>query len=478
MVPPSFQANGNRLVARYSESACAKLKVCLSPGAWNLPPTTYIPGIDIVILFDTTGSMNPYIAAMIANLQQLIDNLNTMTPSLRLGLASFKDFGDKSGQSSDLPFYFKVPLTTDVARVRTALGTLTASGGGDAPESLSTAIQAAVTGQALAPYYGASNMEWSTDPARIQIVLGITDASNRATNLPAGAANLAQAAQIMKDRGILFLGIGRGTPTAATAGGSSAREAASSAALSEGPILTISHPSTPSILRAGRDEAGRLGDDGVSAAAATSPVNYESYADLATLARATGALIQAPGVDLNGDGNTNTDGELKAGDPAVLRMTASGQLLGASASANPTRVLADAITAMVRRVSPFHFSLAVNPGDHSYSPNHNIVLAVPPGSTNQYCFTTITFNPLTPAVCPVASEVSVSAKEENTGTNVDARNFRADLEIDETCGTDPAPNPSPTATPTPTPTITFTPQPSPSPGQCTGFGCGGPVIGI
>lgn len=441
MVPSTIVAEGKQIKAGFSEGACAKLRVCVEPSGWkDLTQSTYIPGIDIVIAFDTTGSMQPYINAMVKNIQNLITNLSGLTPSLRLGLVSFKDFGDRSGTSSDKPYIVNVPLTATTSQVATALGTLKAVGGGDTPESLSTTIKAVIDGKALDPYFGTSDMGFVDDPGRIRIVLGVTDAADRKHNLPAGAPTLAQAAALLKEKGILFMGIGLKKNSSQT-----------------WYFANNKWTSTPT---------GAPGE-------VVYPDNMSSFGDLAELARESGAVVRAPGLDLDGDGKTTTVGELNAGDAAVLQMSPTGELLGAKAGADSTKVLADAITQMVKRVRPFQFRLDVLAGKRVFAPADNH-LTLSPEVNDQRCFTQILFQPLEVTGCPKSAEVAVGVFEETSSSSIGAEHLHGKLEANVSCdpGDSPAPSPTPSAEPSPMPT----PEPTPSdlPGDnCVNGTCGG-----
>lgn len=410
----SFVSDREKFTASFNRASCAQIQYCIKPEFWkSLPQVSYIPGIDLVIVFDVTGSMTPYIQAMIRNMQQLIANLNTLSPSLRLGLVKYQDFADRGGSRGDVPFKMVSPLTSDTAAVSLALSKLTASGGGDTPESLATAVKATIDGKGLGSYFGPSDMQWSTDASRIKIVLGISDASNRSTNLPAGAPTLSETAALLKEKGILFLGIGR----------------------KNAPGTTVN-------------------------------VNW-SYADLASLATASGALVRAPGIDLNGDGVASAFGEAQAGEPAILLMDSNGNLVGAPSTSNPTRILADAITQMVKRVQPYKVDLKVMAGGRAYRPDVN-TLAIPPDYDQEICFTGVKFDPLTgydPSSCATNSPVEVSSDEEITATHVGSEYVRASLQVSDSCGVSPAP--APTVTPEPQPTDTH-----PAPGQ------GGGAVGV
>ena len=479
-VPSSVNASGKYMLFSYASSACARVTTCIDPVAWKkLPETTYVPGIDVVILFDTTGSMTPYIQAMIRNLQQLITNLNGLTPSLRLGLATFQDFADRGGSPGDLPFNPLVSLTSDVKSVQDKLGTLRAWGGGDTPESLATALRATVDGQPFGKYFGASDMGFTDDPSRVKIVLGITDAPNkRDSTLPAGAAALGEVAQLLKKKGILFFGIGTRNSSTLAAPVSGTAESGSLAGAGSGTTGTVV-----------KSDGGTLPITYPTTLPTGSGVNYGDYTswnDLAELATVTGAIISEPGLDLDGDGKIATDGEIPAGQPAVLVMNRDGTLKGAPAGADSTKVLANAITSMVKRVKPFQFALNVNGGGHAFTPASN-VMTLSPQVSEQRCFTTVMLGRIESKGCPASTDVGLWVTEELSGVALDAKDLKARFEVDLNCIGDittvPGPVPTPTGLPEPTPTVTVTPTPtptvtpSPTP-TCTNLGCSGGAIGL
>lgn len=410
---PTINPEGRYVRATLSQVACAKMQVCLDPSAWqNLPQNKYIPGIDVVILFDVTGSMSPYIKAMIQNIEQLMDNLSNLSPSVRIGLASFRDFADHGGSQGDLPFMFNAALTSDVALIKSKLSALKATGGGDTQESLATAIRASVDGNGMKNYFSSSDMGWQNDPSRIRIVLGVTDASNKNENLPSGAATLKEAAELMKSQGILFLGIGKKlkNQTSSTSGTSG----------------TITKTDGTAIIT--------TGSTSTTTTTTSTHVDLTSYEDLAYLARETRAIVSEPGIDLDGDGKTETYGEVKPGEPAVLLMNSYGQLEGSSPSVSPTRVLADAITQMVIRVRPYQFNLVIDSAGRVFTPIKNII-SVPPNTNTQVCFSLVEVNALSSiqSNCSQQSEMLISSNEELNGASVDANALRVKLDVDLTC---------------------------------------------
>jgi hypothetical protein len=370
------------LTSNVPDNSCVKTRVCLNQTAWKtLTPAKAIPAIDLVILFDTTSSMTPQIQAMIANLKNLIKNLNTLTPKLRLGLASYRDFSEHGGQSGDFPFMVNVPLSSNTNLVANGLNSLTASGGGDLPESLATAIRATVDGKGVENYFGATTMGWENDPTRVKIILGISDAADKKEGLPAGAATLDEAMALLKTQGILFLGIGFKNKVENFAGENA----------------------------------------------------YRSFDDFSFLAQNTGAIVRAPGIDLDGDAKTDSYGELAPGSSGVLLMTESGQVEGAPQNADSTRVLADAIAKMVETTRPFQFNLTVDGSGRKFTPATNS-LSVPSQAEGQQCFTQVSFDPKDiNAACGVKSAINLSVNEASTSTDISNTKFTASMNIDGNC---------------------------------------------
>lgn len=90
--------------------------------------------LDMVIAFDTTGSMSSYIEAVRSEVSDLIPQLFTDNDDLRLGIVAFGDYCDMLSPTNFGYAYQSVPLTDNendlVKFVRQAKNT----GGGDGPE--------------------------------------------------------------------------------------------------------------------------------------------------------------------------------------------------------------------------------------------------------------------------------------------------------------------------------------------------------
>ncbi|MCB1141637.1 MAG: VWA domain-containing protein [Leptospiraceae bacterium] len=113
--------------------------------------------IDIVFVFDTTGSMGEEIARLKATIELIDLNLSSLPKvSVRFGLVLYRDREEEYVTKL-------VPLTNDLEAFRKELNKVEAEGGGDNPEDLQTALKDAVL-----------NINWREDSIKMGFV--ITDA--------------------------------------------------------------------------------------------------------------------------------------------------------------------------------------------------------------------------------------------------------------------------------------------------------------
>lgn len=120
--------------------------------------------VDVLFLFDSTGSMGDDIANAKANASALLDSISTRFKNFRVAVADYKDFPeDPYGDPSDYTFNARQPFTTNKAAAQAAINSLSASGGNDWPESVYTALSKSINGDGI----GA----WRDNPARRIIIL-------------------------------------------------------------------------------------------------------------------------------------------------------------------------------------------------------------------------------------------------------------------------------------------------------------------
>lgn len=114
--------------------------------------------LDIVFILDTTGSMGEEISRLKATIEIIKLNLSSLSskPKVRFGMVLYKDIGDEYRTQV-------IPLTGSLPGFQKDLDLVEASGGGDTPEDLQAALEAAMT-----------NLDWNRNGIRLSFI--ITDA--------------------------------------------------------------------------------------------------------------------------------------------------------------------------------------------------------------------------------------------------------------------------------------------------------------
>lgn len=143
----------------------------------TLPPAP--PRVDLLLVIDTTGSMESLISTVQSRTAAIADGLRAVSPDIALGLVDVRDFPyGQAGLSSDWPWQLRGALSIDEADLAAAADMLYAGGGGDAPE----AYAAAIAGALDSPLSG-----WRSGARRVIVLLG--DSVPRDDDLNAGIAN-------------------------------------------------------------------------------------------------------------------------------------------------------------------------------------------------------------------------------------------------------------------------------------------------
>ena len=107
--------------------------------------------VDIVFCIDVTGSMSPVIDLVKEKVRKfphdLKDNLDKkgkIANNVRIRVVAFRDFGnDNSADAMQASEFFLVEPSTDMAKFESFVNGLSASGGGDEPESALEALSIA-----------------------------------------------------------------------------------------------------------------------------------------------------------------------------------------------------------------------------------------------------------------------------------------------------------------------------------------------
>ena len=134
------------------------------PAPSPLPTPFAIRDLDLVFVIDTTGSMRHELADMQANLIGVINILNQLSSSLRIGVVAYKDRGE-SYITRDFPLQ---PMeSAHVGQILDFVRGLEASGGGDDPEPVDLALKVA------------TDMPWRADAQGRIVVIGDALARDR-----------------------------------------------------------------------------------------------------------------------------------------------------------------------------------------------------------------------------------------------------------------------------------------------------------
>ncbi len=95
-------------------------------------------GLDIAIVFDSTGSMQKEIDQVKNQIERLGNTLFTLIPRTRISVCTYRDKGDEfivKGQ----------PLTDKLGKIIQFLSGISAAGGGDVPEAVDAGLQWAIS---------------------------------------------------------------------------------------------------------------------------------------------------------------------------------------------------------------------------------------------------------------------------------------------------------------------------------------------
>ncbi len=94
-------------------------------------------GLDIVIAFDSTSSMEGEIREVKQQIQRIGDTLVKLVPKARIGLVTYRDHGDRYVAQG-------LPLTSNIQIIAEFLRDVEADGGGDIPEAVQEGLRWAV----------------------------------------------------------------------------------------------------------------------------------------------------------------------------------------------------------------------------------------------------------------------------------------------------------------------------------------------
>lgn len=90
--------------------------------------------LDMVIAFDTTGSMSSYIGAVRKHCTDLVPRLLAANPDMRIGIVAFGDYCDMNSDTDFGNAYQVLPLTNNKDRIIEFINNAKNTGGGDGDE--------------------------------------------------------------------------------------------------------------------------------------------------------------------------------------------------------------------------------------------------------------------------------------------------------------------------------------------------------
>lgn len=100
---------------------------------------------DVVIAFDTTGSMGDAIDEAKAQVQDVVTEIDRRFGDVQFAVAGVRDYSDIYGDDGDQPWTLLQPMTADQGRIQAAIDGLDADGGGDDAEAYGSALRSADT---------------------------------------------------------------------------------------------------------------------------------------------------------------------------------------------------------------------------------------------------------------------------------------------------------------------------------------------
>ena len=109
--------------------------------------------VDLIICFDTTGSMRPHLDAVRRELIPMLNSMIIEFASFRIGMVLYRDYNEE---------YLTriIPFTSDFNAFQRSINAVRVAGGGDIPEAVFEAL-----------YDGATKFKWAAE-SRLMILIG------------------------------------------------------------------------------------------------------------------------------------------------------------------------------------------------------------------------------------------------------------------------------------------------------------------
>lgn len=130
-------------------------KGALSGGFKNTVGNLRRSGLEIVFVFDSTGSMGSVLQATKERIARMVDVLHALVPDSRIGIITYRDHG-----SSEAYLTRSVPLSNDFYRSVNFMHRIYAGGGADEPEAVLEGLKAAI------------DQKWLKNSRRLVVLVG------------------------------------------------------------------------------------------------------------------------------------------------------------------------------------------------------------------------------------------------------------------------------------------------------------------
>ncbi|MEE8107447.1 MAG: HEAT repeat domain-containing protein, partial [Planctomycetota bacterium] len=111
-------------------------------------------GVDLVLAYDSTGSMLPVIRAVKQRLDLLIEESAHIVTNLRMSLFTYRDEGEEY-------IFYGTPLTHSLDNLKAFVQVAEANRGGDLPEAVTATVDAAV-----------NRLDWREDAQKVIVIIG------------------------------------------------------------------------------------------------------------------------------------------------------------------------------------------------------------------------------------------------------------------------------------------------------------------
>lgn len=137
--------------------------------------------LDVMFVLDATGSMGDEIARLKTSIDSVASRISSLPsqPDLRIAMTVFRDEGDEFVTRS-------TDFTGDVGAFRSSLGAVQASGGGDTPEAVDEALDAALDGPSWRPTGSATQLVFLVGDAGPHADRAVRRGSNESATVAAG----------------------------------------------------------------------------------------------------------------------------------------------------------------------------------------------------------------------------------------------------------------------------------------------------